>query len=173
MKAQERREWILKRIAESEEPLSAGVLAKEIPVSRQIVVGDVALLRAAGHEIVATPKGYILENSQGIIKKVAVAHSSSKISEELYLIVDLGGEIIDVIVEHPVYGELCGNLHLTSRYDVDRYVMSMTINQVKPLSSLTDGLHLHTIRAENEKVFQRIIKALSDKGFLYDKEEEM
>lgn len=173
MKANERRDLILKRIAESEEPLSAGALAKEIHISRQIIVGDVALLRASGHEIVATPKGYVLENTQGVMMKLAVAHSSARISEELYLIVDLGGEIIDVIVEHPVYGQLSGKLHLSSRYDVDQYIMKMTIHQVKPLSSLTDGLHIHTIRAESEKVLQRITKALANQGFLYEKDDEM
>ena len=84
----------------------------------------------------------------------------------------MGGEVIDVIIEHPVYGQLSGKLHLSSRYDVDQYVMKMTIHQVKPLSSLTDGLHIHTIRAENEKVLQRIIKALANQGFLYEKEDE-
>ena len=171
MNAQERRTLILERIAQSEEPISAGALAKEIHISRQIIVGDVALLRAAGHEIVATPKGYILEQSHGVMKKIAVQHSSDKTTEELYLIVDMGGEVIDVIVEHPVYGQLSGKLHLSSRYDVDQYVMKMTIHQVKPLSSLTDGLHIHTIRAENEKVLQRIVKALATQGFLYEKED--
>jgi transcriptional regulator of NAD metabolism len=173
MNASQRRDLILKRISESEEPLSAGALAKEIHISRQIIVGDVALLRAAGHEIVATPKGYILENSQGVMMKLAVSHASSAICEELYLIVDMGGEVIDVIIEHPVYGQLSGKLHLSSRYDVDQYVMKMTIHQVKPLSSLTDGLHIHTIRAENEIVLQRIVKALATQGFLYEKEEEI
>lgn len=173
MKAVERRNLILQKIAESEEPLSAGALAKEFHISRQIIVGDVAILRAAGHEIVATPKGYLLESSQGMMKEIAVIHSSSQISEELYLIVDLGGEVIDVIVEHPVYGQLSGKLHLSSRYDVDQYLMKMTIHQVKPLSTLTDGLHIHTIRAESEKVLQRIIKALQQHGFLYEKEEEL
>lgn len=171
MKASERREWVLKRIAESEEPLSAGALAREIHISRQIIVGDVALLRAAGHEIVATPKGYVLEESKGIVRTIAVAHNSSRLSEELYLIVDLGGEVQDIIIEHPLYGQLSGRLHLASRYDVDQFLLKMIASQVQPLSSLTGGLHLHTIRVADESVFERILNALREQGFLYEKTE--
>ena len=47
MNAAQRRERILTRLNSAGAPLSASTLAAELGVSRQIVVGDVALLRAA------------------------------------------------------------------------------------------------------------------------------
>ena len=63
----DRRQQVFNLIAQSGQPLSAAKIAKSLHVSRQIIVGDVALLRAAGHAIIATPRGYMIENSQGII----------------------------------------------------------------------------------------------------------
>ena len=59
MDSAERRKAILKLLEESEEPVSAGSMAKRFSVSRQIIVGDVALLRASSHAISATPRGFI------------------------------------------------------------------------------------------------------------------
>ena len=36
----------------------------------------------------------------------------------------------------------------------------------RPLSNLTGGIHLHTIRATDEKTLERVIQGLKDKGFL-------
>lgn len=172
MDAQQRRNEILQVIEKGDKPISATVLAKQFQVSRQIVVGDVALLRAKGYAIVATPRGYILEEnkqSEGIERTIAVCHKEDGLAEEIYTIVDLGGALIDVIVEHPLYGQLCGKLHIFSRYDADQFFDSLSRNEAKPLSQLTNGLHLHTIRCRDEEAFARIMKALEEKGFLYAK----
>ena len=47
MDAQERRQAIARRLERARSPVSATALAREFSVSRQIIVGDVALLRAA------------------------------------------------------------------------------------------------------------------------------
>lgn len=91
------------------------------------------------------------------------------LSDELYTIVDLGGYIVDVIVEHPLYGQLTGELHLSSRYDVDQFLKKVNDNQAKPLSQLTDGLHLHTVRCTNLDTYQRIVESLKTKGYLFEK----
>ena len=57
MRAGERRQAILDYLRHSSRPVSAGFLAERFSVSRQAVVGDVALLRAAGADISATPRG--------------------------------------------------------------------------------------------------------------------
>ncbi|MEG0328891.1 MAG: transcription repressor NadR [Longicatena sp.] len=169
MNSAQRREKIVEEINKSDKPLSASFLAKLFEVSRQVVVGDIALLRAGGHLIIATPRGYTFEKKEkeGIVRTIAVSHKSDKLAEEIYTIVDLGGVIIDVIVEHPVYGELSGTLHIASRYDADQFLNSVKEHQAKPLSELTNGLHLHTIQCENEIIYQRILQGLEDKGFLY------
>lgn len=166
-----RKEQVLTCIKESDKPVSASAIAKILGVSRQIIVGDVALLRAKGVQIIATPRGYVCQNDipEGLIKTIAVSHSEADLQDELYTIVDLGGEVIDVIVEHPIYGQLSGNLHVCSRYDVDQFMQHIAGEQVRPLSNLTGGLHLHTIRCKDEETYQRIVTALKHKGYLYHK----
>ena len=122
----DRKEKIIEEIQKSQKPVSASALAKKLGVSRQIIVGDVALIRASGTNIIATPRGYILDNHQlQHTYTLAVKHTKEQLSDELYTIVDLGGSIIDVIVEHPIYGQLTGKLHLSSRYDVDQFLQKI------------------------------------------------
>lgn len=167
----DRKEKIIEEIKKSDKPISASTLAKKLGVSRQIIVGDVALIRASGTHIIATPRGYILDSKQqNQTYTIAVNHSQEQMADELYTIVDLGGCAIDVIVDHPVYGQLTGKLHLSSRYDVDQFIKKVNNNQAKPLSQLTDGLHLHTIQCPNEDTYQRIASALDEKGYLFKKE---
>lgn len=167
----DRKEKIIEEIKKSNKPISASTLAKKLGVSRQIIVGDVALIRASGTNIIATPRGYILDSKQqNQTYTIAVNHSQEQMADELYTIVDLGGCAIDVIVDHPVYGQLTGKLHLSSRYDVDQFIKKVNNNQAKPLSQLTDGLHLHTIQCPNEETYQRIVSALDEKGYLFKKE---
>ena len=54
MTAEQRRSRISARLHEAQQPVSATVLARELGVSRQIIVGDVALLRAAAAEVFIT-----------------------------------------------------------------------------------------------------------------------
>ncbi|MCD7950650.1 MAG: transcription repressor NadR [Erysipelotrichaceae bacterium] len=163
----DRKEEIIKVISKSEKPISASRLASQFGVSRQIIVGDIALLRAKGYKITATPRGYILDNMQ--LKNtytIAVKHTSEQMGDEMYTIVDLGGYIIDVIVEHPVYGQLIGDLHISSRYDVDQFLEKVKKNDASPLSKLTHGIHLHTLQCSSDEIYHRIEKALDEKGYL-------
>ena len=172
MEASKRRAQIVARLKENDGPCSASMLAKEFHVSRQIVVGDVALLRAQGHQIIATPRGYVCEHqgSEGILATIAVTHTNEQLAKEIYTIVDMGGALLDVIVEHPLYGQLCGNLHIYSRYDADQFFAKMESAKAAPLSQLTNGLHLHTIQCKDEDVLKRIQEALRQEGILYDKD---
>ena len=163
----DRKQAIIEEIQKSDKPVSASKLAKHFGVSRQIIVGDIALWRAAGTQIIATPRGYLLEDKpHPLEKKIAVSHSNDQLAEELYTIIDLGGMVVDVIVEHPIYGELVGNLHLASRYDVDQFLKK--VETATPLSQLTSGVHLHTIRYPSQEVIQRIENALKDRGILLE-----
>lgn len=170
MEGVKRREVILRELETAAKPISASQFAKEFKVSRQIVVGDVALLRAQGVEIVATARGYLLEidqDRQGIVFKIVCQHTVEQTEEELTTIVSLGGEIIDVIVEHPIYGELTGGLHIQTTKDIDKFIKAYKKNSASLLSSLTAGIHLHTIRCEDEESAQQIKEALEQKGILY------
>ena len=124
MHAEERRETILKLLRQSAQPVSASTLAGQLSVSRQIIVGDIALLRAGGADILATPRGYCLQNAAaaGLTRRVAVRHDEAGMEVELNTMVDNGCTVVDVIVEHPLYGQLTGPLQLSSRYDVAQFI---------------------------------------------------
>ena len=121
--AQARRQAVAQALEEGVGAVSAAALAERFSVSRQIIVGDVALLRAGGTDILATPRGYLLGGRGGGVERtVACVHAPEEMERELNAIVDAGGEVVDVIVEHPVYGQLTGLLGVRSRYDVAEFV---------------------------------------------------
>jgi len=172
MNAAQRREQILKKLTQAEEPISAGTLAGALGVSRQIVVGDVALLRAGGAQIDATPRGYRLHPAErGVTGILACVHSTAgQMRQELYTVVDNGGTVADVTVENALYGELRGNLNITSRYEADAFLTQAEHSPECLLSRMTGGVHLHTIRCPDEQTFRRIAAALEAQGLLYRKE---
>lgn len=170
MNAAERRTKISHLLAGADKPVSATVLAAQCGVSRQIIVGDIALLRAGGLAVLATPRGYILENASTAPayaeRSVVCRHEQDRLLEELYTVVDLGGALIDVTVEHSVYGQICAPLHIFSRYDADAFDRKIRQPGAKPLCDLTGGIHLHTLRAADEDTLDRVVQGLKDKGFL-------
>lgn len=167
MNAQSRRNGIMEVLQSAETPTSASALAKQFNVSRQIIVGDVALLRASGADISATPKGYVLARERGgILRRVACVHNGEEITRELNICVDHGCCVLDVVVEHPIYGQLAGQLQLSTRYDVSQFVESISQDKAHSLSELTDGVHLHTLRCPDEAAFQRVREELDAAGFL-------
>lgn len=169
MQAEERRQAILEYLRQSSRPVSAGYFAERFSVSRQVVVGDVALLRAAGAEISATPRGYvILTASGGLTRQVACHHDAAGMEAELNAIVDHGCAVLDVIVDHPVYGQLTGPLQLSSRYDVSQFLLRCGGTDARPLSDLTGGIHLHTLSCPGEAAFQRVRADLLELGVLLE-----
>lgn len=168
MDAQQRRQIIARRLHGSEKPVSAAVLARELSVSRQIIVGDVALLRAGGLDITATPRGYILPRlPAGVTCTFACRHRGDQMEEELNAMVDQGCTVLDVIVEHPIYGQLTGSLRLSSRYDVGQFVARCKEEDAAPLSQLTEGVHLHTVLCPGQAAADRVRTELERLGFLY------
>lgn len=172
MKAKDRRTEILNTLKISTVPVSASALAQQLSVSRQVIVGDVALLRASGLKISATPRGYIIEEEQTedfpFTGLLSTKHTPDTTRDELYTIVDYGGYIINVIIEHPIYGQITGPLDIASRHDADIFVDSLeSSTQARPLSTLTDGIHFHKIGCRSEQNFELIKNALNDKGFLF------
>ena len=169
MDAAARRAAILSVLERTDHPVSAAALAREFSVSRQIIVGDVALLRAGGLSIAATPRGYMLpEEHSGLVRTLACRHRADQMEDELNAIVDQGCTVSDVIVEHPIYGQLTGPLQLSSRYDVIQFVDRCRQSDALPLSNLTEGIHLHTISCPDETAFQRVQTALEQLGVLLE-----
>lgn len=170
MNATERRAVIANMLQQTEGPTPAAILAAKTGVSRQIIVGDIALLRAKGLNVLATPRGYVLENSPEPVyveRRVVCRHRDDRIRDELYTVVDLGGALIDVTVEHPIYGEISAPLHIFSRFDADSFCEKIQAPDARPLCNLTSGIHLHTLRAHSDAAIQRVLQGLADKGFLF------
>ncbi|MGI6497755.1 MAG: transcription repressor NadR [Oscillospiraceae bacterium] len=169
MNTKERRAALAKILHQVSDPVTATTLAEQFGVSRQIIVGDIALLRAKGIRILSTPRGYLTQRDhEGERYTIACQHDAAGLKEELYTIVDEGGCISDVIVEHPIYGQIVGTLHLHSRFDIDRFCAQLQETQASPLSLLTEGIHLHTILCPDENTYQRILVALREKQFLVE-----
>lgn len=169
MEAASRRQAILDRLRSADRPVSASALAAGLNVSRQIIVGDIALLRAGGAEISATPRGYVLPRAtDGITRTIACRHTLAQTGQELDILVDNGCTVLDVIVEHPVYGQLTGQLQISSRYDVAQFLARIRDSDAAPLSMLTGGLHLHTLCCPNEDAYTRACAALKAAGLLLD-----
>ncbi|MCQ2558958.1 MAG: transcription repressor NadR [Oscillospiraceae bacterium] len=163
----ERRAAISAYLQQAEAPVSASALAAKFAVSRQIIVGDIAVLRASGQDITATPRGYVITSAPtGILRTVACRHSSKELETELQTIVDMGCSVLDVIVEHPVYGQISGRLDLSSRYDIQQFMHRCGSVSAHPLSGLTNGIHLHTLSCPDEQAYQHVCEALDKLGIL-------
>lgn len=169
MDAAARRAAILSVLERAEHPVSAAALAREFSVSRQIIVGDVALLRAGGTVHCSYPEGvYAPGGTERADRTLAAATGRTRWRTMLNAIVDQGCTVIDVIVEHPIYGQLTGPLQLSSRYDVAQFVDRCRQSDALPLSNLTEGIHLHTISCPSEATFQRVRAALEQLGVLLE-----
>ena len=170
MNAAQRRHHIYAQLLSADAPVSATALAKQYGVSRQIIVGDIALLRASGCSITATPRGYVIAATDGLTVQLACVHTADQTRQELYAMVDCGCTVLDVVVEHPVYGQLTAALQLSSRYDVDQFVEKMASNDARPLSALTEGIHLHTLSCPSEAVLAHLKEKLRAMSLLLEEQ---
>jgi len=169
MDVKERRIKLLEKLRNAGEPLTGTWLAKEFNVSRQVIVGDFAILRAAGTAVYATPQGYILpavESPKTIRVKIPCKHERENLEQELAIIIDNGGKVLDVIVEHPIYGDLIANLMLTSRRDLSEFLRKLDASHAEQLASITGGVHVHTIEVPDYETLLRIKDELRNKGIL-------
>lgn len=171
MTGEERRMKILQKLQETDTPLSGTALAKAFHVSRQIIVQDIALMRAENYGIFSTNKGYLLrsektENTQP--KRVFfVKHNKDQVLEEFQTVIELGGKILDVAVEHELYGQICVDLLIETEADAKDFYDRLMNCRDNPLKVLTDDCHYHTVAAPSEKLLDLIEAELRSKGILY------
>ncbi|MGO4938346.1 transcription repressor NadR [Fundicoccus sp. Sow4_H7] len=175
MQAKDRRAHILEFLQTQTGPVTASQLAKQFDVSRQIIVGDIALLRASDYDILATNQGYLLTSqiaprSRRYTAKVVVQHEAAMSEQELRLIVDHGGEVEDIQVDHPFYGLITAPLNIRDHQDVDHFVEQMTLYDGVYLSSLTAGIHIHTVSCVDKQSFDQLHDALESAGFLLNED---
>ncbi len=161
-----RRETVLKRLKAGRGPVSGKALAEEFGVSRQVIVQDIALLRASGAEILSTNRGYILTGPSRVSRVFKVRHDDDRIEEELNGIVDMGGTIDNVMVRHRVYGEIDADLNIRSRKDVRAFMEGLKTGKSRPLKKITSDYHYHRVEADSEETLDAIEAQLKDQGFL-------
>lgn len=168
MEGNKRRGNLIKILNEQTEPISGNELSKLLGVSRQVIVQDIALLRATDCNIISTTKGYLVYHSDypNVKRIFKVKHSTEQIEDELCTVVDNGGKFLDVLVKHEIYGEIVTALIIRNRQDVYDFVNKVKEKKIVPLKELTDSVHQHTIEADSEATLDRIEKALKEKGYL-------
>lgn len=168
MTGAERRKMILNLMKESKNPLSGGALGAATGVSRQVVVQDIALLRSEGHSILATARGYLLDSPKEAktSRLFKVFHDEGRTEEELKLIVDLGGCVEDVMVNHKVYGKVSAPLNIKNRRDVQAFLKNLEMGKSSPLLRVTSGYHFHRISADEAEILDEIEEALRQNDFL-------
>lgn len=169
MPGEVRRQQLLEILANSVQPITGTDLAEKTGVSRQVIVQDIALLRAKNESIIATPQGYMYLHHhpvRSLQRVIACRHNFEETATELYILVDHGVKIVDVTVEHPIYGEINGALMIETRDDVARFMQKINEHGASLLSSLTNGLHLHTIEATDQTKLDQACEALKIEGIL-------
>ena len=176
MTGTERRKKILNLMRESAAPLSGSALGNATGVSRQVIVQDIALLRTEGYSILATSRGYLLEEPAKHVRLFKVRHDAASAAEELTTIVDAGGCVLDVMVNHRIYGKVSAPLQIKNRRDVQTFLKNLESGKSTPLLNITSGYHFHRVSAENDEILDEIEDALRQRNFLaevfpYEREE--
>ena len=155
MSGKERREEILQRITNSKTPVSGAALAKSCEVSRQVIVQDIALIRAAGYDVIATNRGYICSSPVRETRVFEVNHTDEQMQDEL-----------NTIVRHEVYGELRAELNISSRNKVALFMEEIRQGKSRPLKNITSGEHFHTVSADSAQTLDLIEEELRKKDYL-------
>lgn len=168
MEGQDRRNELAKILEEAKDAVSGTELSKRLGVSRQVIVQDIALLRAVNKNIISTTKGYLIykQEKQKVNRCFVTRHTTEEIEDELNTIVDNGGKVLDVIVMHDLYGEISVDLIIKNRRDVADFIEKVKAKRTIPLKDLTNGTHLHTVEADSEEVLDLIEQALREKNYL-------
>jgi transcriptional regulator of NAD metabolism len=172
-KADVRRKEIVNILSATKKAISGGELSNQLSVSRQIIVQDISILKAKGFDIISTHSGYVLHSTPLAERVFKVKHTTEQTEQELNLIVDLGGTVVDVFVWHKVYGKLKANLNIFSRLQVKQFIEGVRTGKSTELMNITGGYHYHTVRADTEGILDRIEKALTDGNYTVHEKESI
>ena len=166
MKALDRRKAIVNLLLSSTEAISGAKLSKEFGVSRQIIVQDITVLKGLGYDILSTHYGYIIQKSPLKERVFKVHHTTEQTEDELNLIVELGGTVVDVYVWHKVYGKMVAPLNIFSPLHVKQFIEGVRTGKSTELMNITGGYHYHTVRAESEDILNQIEKVLEEHNYI-------
>lgn len=172
MLGENRRNELLTLLRKANGPLKGTELAKHTNVSRQVIVNDMNLLKARNEPILATSQGYIYiqqdDSIQTFERKIVCLHTPQQAEDEMITLVDCGVTLKNVIVEHPVYGEITASIMVSNRFDVANFIEHIKETNANLLSDLTDGTHLHVISATSIEQLNHAEQMLREKGYLIE-----
>jgi len=168
MDGNKRRQLIIRELSLSSKPIAGSLLADKCQVSRQVIVQDIALLRASGYSLLSTSRGYLLQQTGKAVRVFKVSHTDEQMEDELTSIVDLGGTIKNVMVNHKVYGHMEAEMNIDSRYKISHFMEDIRSGKSSPLKNITSNYHYHTILAETEDTLDLIQNMLKSKEYLVE-----
>jgi transcriptional regulator of NAD metabolism len=165
-----RRARIVRLLREGRRSITGSELSTALGVSRQAIVNDMAILRAAGEPIDGGPQGYRWHGEQpsGVLATLACRHDREGCQKELEVLVAHGVAVLDVVVDHQLYGEVRADMNVSTHRDVQRYMEVLHTSDVEPLSALTGGVHTHHVRAPDDVALGSARSDLANLGFLLD-----
>lgn len=168
MNSQARRKEIMRLLEDAEGYITAQKMADKFGVTRQVIVSDIGVLRAGGNKIVAAKSGYCIDRMDDgmITDSIVCRHSAEDTLKEFYIVLECGGIICNVIIEHPIYGQIGADLNIRSRSDADAFVLKAKASKASQLSELTDGLHIHTVKVPTQEAYEEMRRRLSEAGIL-------
>ena len=166
MKAHDRRKAIVNLLLSSNEAISGSTLSEKFSVSRQIIVQDIRVLKGSGYDILSTHNGYIIQKSPLKERVFKLHHTTEQTEDELSIIVELGGTVVDVFVWHKVYGKMVAPLNIFSSLHVKQFIEGVRTGKSTELMNITGGYHYHTVRADSEEILDKIGKALEERGYI-------
>lgn len=174
MTGEERRSSIRHCLARAQKPVAGTTLARRFGVSRQVIVQDIALLRSAGIEILSTNRGYLIQAEQQntSVRIFKCCHSDDQTEDELNCIVDQGGIVENVFVNHKIYGRIQAEMNIRSRRDVKEFINGIHSGKSTLLKKITSDYHYHTVSAENDEILDEIQRELSARNYLIYKAPE-
>ena len=163
-----RRARIVELLREGHRPITGSELSASLGVSRQAIVNDMAILRAAGERIGGSPRGYQWDGdpTSGVFAVLTCAHDRARSQAELEALVAHGITVHDVVIDHPLYGEIRADLMISSHRDVERYMEVLRTSDTQLLSSLTGDVHRHHVRAPDDVALASARADLELLGFL-------
>jgi len=166
-----RRKEICRLLENSKVALNGTELAKILGVSRQVIVQDIAVLKAGNYNIISTNRGYLLpqDKKKEFERVFCISHTDAQIEEELNIMVDLGATVRDVFVSHSVYGIIRVELNIKSRRDIQKLLEDIQKGLSQPLKQLTKDFHYHTLIAEKEEILKEVEEELRKAKLLVEK----
>lgn len=172
MKNQDRRKKILEILRNSSSPVTGDQLAKDLDVSRQVIVLDMALLRSAGNAIVSTRRGYQI-NGRSLTMDFECrykAMDTDGVMEEMNIVVDNGGMIVSITLLPDFCGPIQAFLNLKNRRDVKQYLENFRTYNIPLIATLSKGLHTLTVAADSQEELEAIRQSLQEAGILISEE---